>query len=95
MDFWITLSVMTVVLLVVTVIKCIPKYNLPYCLGGTKNTEQFVCFAKYHDWCRSHNLVEIYDQNRLANKTFKDKINIANETLRANNLPPDSIKPGF
>ena len=86
---------MIVVLLVVVVIKSIPKYKLPYCLGGTKDTEQFVCFAKYHDWCRSHNLLEVYDQNRLANKTFRDKIDIANDTLRANNRPPNSIKPAF
>lgn len=86
---------MTLVLLVVTVIKCIPKYKLPYCLGGTKNTENFVCFNKYHEWCRSNNLVELYDQNYLADKTDKDKINIANATLHANNRPPNSIKPGF
>ena len=86
---------MIVVLLIVTVIKSIPKYKLPYCLGGTKNTESFVCFAKYHDWCAAHNLIEIYDQNRLANKTAKDKIDIANATLRANNRPLNSIKPAF
>ena len=86
---------MTFVLLVVTIIKSIPKYKLPYCLGGTKNMERFICFAKYHKWCKTHNLVEIYDQNYLANKTHKDKIDIANETLHANNRPPNSIKPDF
>ena len=94
-DFWITLGVMSVIFLVVVVIKSIPKYKLPYCLGGTKGCEPFICSRRYDDWCRSHNLHPVFDQQKLAMFKRSDAKEVANRTLLANGRNIDSIKPDF
>jgi hypothetical protein len=86
---------MSVIFLVVVVIKSIPKYKLPYCLGGTKDREHFICFDQYNAWCQKHHLKPKFDQLTLANFNASDAKNIANKTLLANSMPANSIEPDF
>lgn len=76
-DFWITLAVMTIILLIVVVIKCIPKYKLPYCLGGTREQESLVCIKDYVKWCKANGIPQVVKPDELANK---DKSWVLNET---------------
>ena len=73
-DFWITLAVMTIILLIVVVIKCIPKYKLPYCLGGTREQESFVCIKEYAKWCNANGIPQVVRPDELAknNKAWVD-----------------------
>jgi hypothetical protein len=81
---------MTVILLVVVVIKCIPKYKLPYCLGGTREQEQFVCIKEYRKWCDSNGIPHILNQSDLMNK---NKSQAMEETCKRLNINRSLLKP--
>ena len=81
---------MTVILLVVVVIKCIPKNKLPYCLGGTREQEQFVCINDYKKWCNRNGIPQVLKQSDLMDKT---KTQAVQETCRILNIDAAQVKP--
>jgi hypothetical protein len=89
-DFWITLSVMTIILLIVIVIKCIPKHKLPYCLGGTREQESFVCVKDYIKWCKTNGIPQVVKSDELAKK---DKSWVLNETCNRLKIDKSLLTP--
>lgn len=89
-DFWITLSVMTIILLIVVVIKCIPKYKLPYCLGGTREQESFVCVKEYNRWCNANGIPRVINPDELVKM---NKSLVLEETCKRLNINKSSLKP--
>ena len=81
---------MTIILLVVVVIKCIPPHKLPYCLGGTRECEKFVCFKEYAKWCKTNNIPQVLSQKELSDK---DKSWAVDETCKRLNIDKRSLKP--
>lgn len=94
-DFWITLAVMLIVLIVVTSIKCIPKNKLPYCLGGTKEAEKFTCPAKYIEWCNSNDLDPILSQNELYDMSKKEACDKTIQHAIRRGDKPKGYKPKY
>jgi hypothetical protein len=88
-DFWITLFVMIVILLIVVIIKCIPKHKLPYCLGGTRGQEKFVCFKEYAKWCNLNGIPQVLNQRELSDR---DKEWAIAETCKRLNIDSKLLK---
>lgn len=84
LDFWITLLVMVFIVVLISVIKCIPKCKLPYCLGGTKEVEKFTCPLEYENWCRKYGLPSTIPSNTVADMKKSD---IIKKTLKMNGIP--------
>lgn len=81
---------MTIILFVVIVIKCIPKYKLPYCLGGTREQESFVCIKDYAKWCAINNIPQVLTSKELRDK---NKAWAVDETSRRLNIDKQLLKP--
>ena len=82
---------MLFLLLLVTVIRCIPKHKLPYCLGGTCERECFVCFTKYKQWCARNGINQPpLTQEALSNMTPMEAVKATCDKL---NRPIDSLLP--
>lgn len=81
---------MVVILLVVVVIKCIPKNKLPYCLGGTRGRETFVCIAKYAQWCKLNGIPPILTKEQLSNMTKEEAVK---ETCNKLGIKEKDLKP--
>lgn len=89
-DFWITLSVMTVILLIVVVIKCIPKHKLPYCLGGTREQESFICINEYIKWCKANGIPQVIKPDEMKKK---NKAWVVEETCNRLNIDKSLLTP--